>query len=176
MKNDSILIDFTHVADIWINELDKYTFPELCIRSSAASWSLGQVIMHLIKDANFYLEQITICAATNDNIYEEASPFAKKMFRNNGFPDEVIKGAPGNADIPQPDSKEQLKSLLENVKDEFKRVSILISKSLFRGKTKHPGLGYFNAGEWMQFAGMHFRHHLRQKKRIDEFLRISNQS
>jgi hypothetical protein len=34
-------------------------------------------------------------------------------------------------------------------------------------KNKHPGLDYFNANEWLQFAEMHLRHHLRQKKRID---------
>ena len=41
------------------------------------------------------------------------------------------------------------------------------------GKTRHPGLLYFNAVEWLQFAEMHLRHHFRQKKRIDEQLLIS---
>jgi hypothetical protein len=50
-------------------------------------------------------------------------------------------------------------------------VATLISESQFNGKTKHPGLGYFSAKEWLQFANMHFRHHLRQKKRIDVFLK-----
>ena len=27
------------------------------------------------------------------------------------------------------------------------------------GKTKHPGLNYFTAKEWLQFAEMHLRHH-----------------
>jgi hypothetical protein len=30
-----------------------------------------------------------------------------------------------------------------------------------------------NAREWFQFADMHFRHHLRQKKRIEKFLEIN---
>jgi hypothetical protein len=45
-----------------------------------------------------------------------------------------------------------------------------IPASPFKGRTRHPGLGYFDAAEWFRFAGMHFRHHARQKKRIDEFL------
>lgn len=53
-------------------------------------------------------------------------------------------------------------------------VEMLISKSPFKGKTKHPGLDYFSAIEWLQFAEMHLRHHLRQKKRIDHFLKIRN--
>jgi hypothetical protein len=39
------------------------------------------------------------------------------------------------------------------------------------GKSRHPGLGYFNAGEWLRFIEMHMRHHLRQKERIDAFLK-----
>jgi hypothetical protein len=39
------------------------------------------------------------------------------------------------------------------------------------GKTKYPGLNYFTAKEWLQFAGIHLRHHLKQKKRIDDFLK-----
>jgi hypothetical protein len=50
-------------------------------------------------------------------------------------------------------------------------VEKIISKTLFKGKTKHPGLNYFTAKEWLQFAGMHLRHHLKQKKRIDDFLK-----
>jgi hypothetical protein len=60
---------------------------------------------------------------------------------------------------------------LIKLKTEITTIGILISTSQFRGKTKHPGLNYFNANEWFQFAEMHFRHHLRQKKRIEEFLK-----
>jgi hypothetical protein len=38
------------------------------------------------------------------------------------------------------------------------------------GKTKHPGLGYFDAREWLGFAEMHMRHHIRQKERIEQCL------
>ena len=47
-----------------------------------------------------------------------------------------------------------------------------IANSKSKGKTKHPGLNYFNANEWLQFAEMHLRHHLKQEKRIEEFLKL----
>jgi hypothetical protein len=53
-------------------------------------------------------------------------------------------------------------------------MNVTILKSPFHGKTKHPGLGFFNANEWLQFAEMHLRHHLKQKERIEEFLKIRN--
>jgi len=97
------------------------------------------------------------------------------MFLNNYFPDEVLEGPPKSSHTLQPDNKEQLTNGLVNLKEELNNVGRLISTSLFNGKTKHPGLNYFNANEWLQFAEMHFRHHLRQKKRIDDFLKISVQ-
>jgi hypothetical protein len=94
------------------------------------------------------------------------------MLLNNEFPDEIIEGPPSNFFTPQSDSKEDLVNKLVNLKDEISKAARLISESSFKGKTKHPGLNYFNASEWYQFAHMHFRHHLRQKKRIEDFLKI----
>lgn len=162
--------DFNHVFDLWITALAHYDFPQLCAKPAVNSWSLGQVYMHLITDTNYFLEQIKICIATNDNEGEQASPDAKILFLNNEFPDVKIEGAPGNLDIPQPRNKEQLMDGLLNLKNEMNKVALQINTTPFKGKTKHPGLNYFNAADWLLFAEMHIRHHFRQKKRIDEFL------
>jgi DinB superfamily len=168
-----LIDDFNHTIDLWINELKKYDFIQLCAKPSPDTWSLGQVYMHLIENTDWFFEQAKICSSTNDNALKKASPDAKKMFLNNDFPDQVMEGPPSNADTPQPENKEQLISCLMNLKDEIKSVAILISTAPCKGKTKHPGLNYFNANEWFQFAEMHLRHHLRQKKRIDEFLKTN---
>lgn len=165
-----LLENFNHTINIWITALQQYHFSQLCTKPFEKSWSPGQLYLHLIEDTNYYIEQIKLCVSSNDNEMEETSQFAKTMFLNNDFPYEVIEGAPDNAFIQQPGSKEQLMNDLMNLKNEMNAVAILISKSPFKGKTKHPGLNYFNAEEWLQFAEMHFRHHLRQKKRIDDFL------
>ena len=167
--------DLDQSIDSWIKGLEQYDFIQLCAKPSPTSWSLGQVCMHLIENTNYYVDQIKMCVSTNDNIMGEASPEAKTMFLNNEFPDEVIEGPPENLDTPQPDNKEQLMRSLLNLKKDINHVEMLILNSPYRGKTKHPGLNYFDAREWFQFADMHFRHHLRQKKRIEMFLEITRQ-
>ena len=92
------------------------------------------------------------------------------MFERNGFPDEIIEGPPDNAFTAQPESKEDLFVRLQDLKAAFNELVPAMSISGMQGKTLHPGLKYFNAREWMKFAEMHFRHHLRQKNRIDAFL------
>lgn len=168
-----LLDDFNHTIAAYIIELDRYNLAQLCAKPSPTSWSLGQMYLHLIADTRFYLGQIKICISNNDHAEEQAAPHAKAMFARNEFPDEFIEGAPANALIPQPQSKEHLLNELLALKTEMNAVANLISGSPFRGKTKHPGLHYFSATEWLQFADMHFRHHLRQKKRIDDFLKAS---
>jgi DinB superfamily len=163
--------DFNQTPDNWIKELEKYSFAQLLAKPSPISWSLGQLYMHLIGATGYFVKQIKICTSNNDNINEEAFDNAKIMFRNDDFPDALLEGPPSNAKTPQPLSKEQLVTELTHLKNEIKNAEALISASQFKGKTKHFGLGYFTANEWLQFAEMHFRHHLRQKKRLDDFLK-----
>ena len=163
--------DFNHIIDHWIAQLDQYSFDQLCSKPSPNKWSLGQLYLHLLADTNYYIGQMEICVLSNDNAGGEAAPEARVMLLNNDFPDEVLEGSPNNALIPQPGSKEQLGNELVRLRADMNSMAERVSKSAFKGKTKHPGLGYFNADEWLQLAEMHFRHHLRQKRRIDEFLK-----
>lgn len=168
-----LIEDFNQTLDSWIKELDQYSFTQLLAKPSETSWSLGQMYMHLIDVTIDYFEEAQICASTNDNINKEATATGKAMLRNSEFPDEIIEGPPSNADTPQPFSKKQIRDGLFQLKNELIKVKKLLAKNQLKGKTKHIGLGYFNANEWLQFAEMHFRHHLRQKKRLDGFLKTN---
>ena len=163
--------EFNRTIDSWINALDHYSFDQLCMQPAPGSWSLGQVYMHLIDATGYFITQVNTCLSNNDNMTESASPAAIRMFSNNEFPDKILEGPPSNALTPQPVSKQQLLTGLLNLQDEITAISIRISESPSKGKTKHPGLHYFNAREWLQFAEMHFRHHVRQKQRIDDYLK-----
>jgi hypothetical protein len=163
--------DLTHCLDRWIKELDQYRFAQLSFKPTATAWSLGQLYVHLIQATHFFIKQIHICVTNNDNISDEAFAEARAMFSNNDFPDVLLDGPPSNATTPQPDSKERLLAGLTGLKDEIKKAEGLIAQSQFKGKTKHFALGYFTASEWMQFAEMHCRHHFRQRKRLDNYIR-----
>ena len=159
-----------HTIDIWIEVFQQKKFQQLCAQPAINSWSLGQLGIHLIEATGFYLQQIEICISTNDNANEDMLPAAKQLFQNNELPDVLIEGPPTNAATPQPASKEALLQGLTDLKEKIKTLEILIATSSFKGKTKHPGLHYFTAKEWLQFADMHLRHHLKQLKRIETFL------
>lgn len=167
-----IIDQFNDTIDIWIAELQQYRFDELLAKPDAGSWSVGQVFVHVIEDTKYYIGQIAFCLNKGEYVSEKMSESAKTMFLNNEFPDKKIKGDPFiSENVQQPISKQQLREKMLELKQEMGLMwNRLISTDRI-GKAKHPGLGYFSGTEWVQYADMHLRHHLRQKERIDHFLR-----
>jgi hypothetical protein len=164
------LKDFNVSIDYWIDELSRYDLDKLLIQPAPGQWSLGQLYHHLIDDTEFYLQQIGICFSGTQDQAEQAKAPAQRMFQENTFPDIRITGAPDHATMPQPSGSDMLMDKLIAIRKQMNLFADKFPQSATFGKTKHPGLGYFSAAEWLQFAAMHFRHHLRQKIRIDAFL------
>ncbi len=168
-----LIDDFNRTIDIWIEAIKQYNCDQLCKQPDAKSWSLGQVCMHLASDTNWFIEQIKICLSNNNNGDETMLAFAQTMFLNNSFPDEQLTN-PANANMPQPTGKEVLLQFFINLKKDMNDAATKIAHSKSAGKTKHPGFNYFNAGEWLQFAEMHLRHHLKQKEKIEKHLKLKS--
>jgi hypothetical protein len=162
--------DMNSSIENWIQFVEANNFERLIRQPSADSWSLGQVVVHLIEQTEYFVKQMTICNCSNENDLESMTPAGITMFKQHAFPDMIINGPASNALTPQPHSKEELLTSLNLIKTEMDRMGMTISASHFKGKTKHPGLGYFSAAEWWQFTDMHFRHHIRQRERIVKYL------
>jgi len=168
-----MLIDqFNKTIDDWISSLDQYSFNELLRKPDPGSWSIGQVYMHLVNETRYYISRVEDCLATNDHATEKMKEAGVTMLSNNAFPDARIKGEPDSiAKIQQPLSQSKLRQEMLALKTAMNDLWKRMLKQPTAGKTMHPGLGYFNAMEWFQFAEMHLRHHFRQKNRIEKGIR-----
>src|SRR5258708_1659600 len=163
-KADALLGQFNATIDKWIISLDDYTLEMLCRNPQIQSWSLGQVYNHIIDDTKYFIEQMRICLSTNANSEKEMHKDAKTMLVNNEFPDILMEGPSTNSNIRQPQRKDELLQSLVFIKGEVNNIFFAADHERSSGKTRHPGLLFFNALEWLQFAEMHMRHHFRQKK------------
>jgi hypothetical protein len=165
-----MLIDqFHETIDDWISSLDRYSLAELLFKPGPESWSIGQVYMHLLNETRYYIMQMEECLTTDEHAGETMKEAGVTMFTNNAFPDARIKGEPGSiAKIQQPSGLVQLKQEMVELKKDMNQIWEKILRQQTNGKTRHPGLGYFNSKEWFQFAEMHLRHHLRQRSRIEK--------
>ena len=169
-KVDILLQQFNTTLGEWIAFLNDYTLDQLCWKPASDSWSLGQVYMHLTDDTAYFVGQMRTAIASTSNGEKGMHLDAGAMFKAGSFPDTMIEGPATNLPIRQPENKVEILQRLEAIEIEVNRLFAGFNEQKAIGKTGHPGLGYFNALEWLQFAEMHLRHHFRQKKRIDQKL------
>jgi len=168
-RSDIVFRQFNTTIDWWISWLHHYTFEALCRQPEKGQWSLGQVYTHIIADTNYFIEQMKAAIADDVNSEKEMHADAKAMFARDAFPDMQLSN-PFPESVKQPRTKEGLQQGLLKIKAEVGRLFKLYDFSAFAGKSLHPGLLFFSALEWLQFADMHMRHHFMQKKKIDSVL------
>lgn len=82
-----------------------------------------------------------------------------------------IKVPPSDAYTPkQPAGIQEMKAGLAHLLEAVRETGRALEGAAEAQLTRHPALGALNAREWFQLIEMHFRHHLRQKRRLDQFL------
>jgi DinB superfamily len=161
------------VAEKWMNSLDSYSEEQLYKKPSELEWSIGQVYVHLLKSSQFFhLAQVKKCLESDENSKESKKMPGKISFFLGSFPPIKIKVPPSPQYTPsQPTSRQELKDLYISLKKDMDEMAKAVNSTNKSGKTEHPAFGFCNAKEWYQMVEMHFRHHLRQKERIDQFLK-----
>lgn len=165
-----MIAEFNKTIQQWIAFLDDYSFETLLRKPRPGAWSMGQLYIHLLVSTEFFIEQAKKAAATDRHHDKSMHEDAKRMFAANSFPPMILEGPDNDSNITQPESKEEIVLRLNRIKHDIGSFDVAFDETRPAGKTRHPGLLYFSATEWLQFAEMHLRHHFLQKKRIDTFL------
>ena len=165
------IIKFNETIDMWIDELSRFTIGQLKIKPDERSWSLGQLYNHLVEETNWYNSQLEKTLGNEINIDKMTSDPAKILFNRGSFEDVRIQSDPLISDnVKQPTTVANLKSEMEQLRKDTNEIWRKIINTSKYGKSEHPGLGFLNCFEWIQYSEMHMRHHFKQKKRIENFL------
>lgn len=162
----------THeTIDYWMDEFKRYSFEQITAKPSEDSWSLGQVGIHLCMSAKgFFFKNAEKCLNKDGVQKGKGKSFSGHIiYTLRMFPPVKYEMPKQVAVVPkQPESKEQLIAKFEEVKQLASAYIKRIPESDPALKIKHPFLGWLNTAEWIQLCNIHFRHHLRQKKRIEQ--------
>lgn len=172
-NTNTVLEQFNATIVVWIASLDQYTLEMLCRKPHPGAWSMGQMYKHIMDDTGYFVQQAKAALLSSEHSEQGMHEDAKAIFANNGFPDAMLTGPATNESVPQPQTKEELLQGLTIIKAEVNQLYNTADVESATGKTRHPGLLFFSAAEWLRFAEMHMRHHFRQKKRIDDSLTAS---
>ena len=163
--------NFNDTIDIWIKELSRFTIEQLKVKPDDKSWSLGQLYEHLIEETNWYNGQIEMTLGNEKNSNKMTSDVAKVLLKRGSFENKRFQGDPLiSENVKQPTSIAKLKSDLEGLKQNTNEIWVKMNNASKYGKSEHPGIGFLNCFEWIQYSEMHMRHHIKQKKRIENFL------
>ena len=169
----SILSQFEKTAGVWLASLSQYSEEQFAKKPNADSWSIGQVYNHLVVSARLYhLQQIAQCIKGKHTELNVRKKFPGKLtFFLGSIPPMRIKVPPSETYTPkQPPNIETMKTSLEKLIKIMRETEQKLSGASEIPKTAHPAFGFLNAREWFHMIEMHFRHHLRQKIRLDRFL------
>lgn len=161
------------LSKYWLKELDFYGANQFKKKVNSTSWTIGQIYDHLlVYSQEVHIKAIQECLQTKDTTVNKEGKSLKGMiqFAAGGYLPLKYKSNPYK-EPSQPLSTEK-------VKDDFYRFLKIVYKIAKEidykkptKKVKHPSLGYLSAEEWFQLIEMHFRHHVRQKKKLDHEVR-----
>lgn len=172
MTVQAIADRFFHTLDTWEKALDGYTMEELTRQPDPDSWSVGQVYLHLTGSAErYHLRRLDQCLEDMSHADEPMDPRVVPFFAAGELPDIRVKVPPSpQYTPPQPERKAQLREKIDWMRAAMQAAAEKLAKDPPSGKAAHMAYGYLNAAEWFELIDMHFRHHLRQKARLDVFL------
>lgn len=159
------------IIDYWISEYQRYDWEQVLAKPSEKEWSLGQVGIHLWMSAKgFFFKRAEQCLNGEETVKGKGKNFSGHIiFTLRMFPPAKYEMPSSVAVIPkQPESRELLIARLEEIKVLARDFIKRIPQSDPTQKLRHPFLGYLNTAEWISLCNIHFRHHLRQKKRIEQ--------
>ncbi|MGN6646802.1 MAG: DinB family protein [Cytophaga sp.] len=156
------------LAKYWLKELDFYGTNQFKKKVTEKSWTIGQIYDHLlIYSQEVHIKAIQECLAQKDTNSKEGKSFK-------GFFQFLFKGYMPFKYKSNPYKEPGQPLSTEKVKDDFYRFLKLVYKTAKEidykkptAKVKHPSFGYLSAEEWFALIEMHFRHHLRQKNKLD---------
>ncbi|MFC7439584.1 DinB family protein [Laceyella putida] len=172
MKTKQILEEAIDMIQYYLKEMDQYTPTQFTWKPSEDEWSLGQMMNHLIDAAyGLQLGAIAKCADDEAVTHGQKTEVGERVYQEGVFPSIRIKLPNDPRFVPEnPNDKEEIKVKLLQLQEKLKEVEPLLVAIPTERTVKHRWLGELNAHEWFQLIPMHFRHHLRQKERIDQML------
>ncbi|MNW25177.1 DinB superfamily protein [compost metagenome] len=175
-----VLAAFEATVERYIMELDSLGLEQLRSKPDEETWSIGQMYVHLIQSAQYlHLQYVDQCLASGEETWMpmgQKTEQGKAVFESGSFPPIQIRVPASPQYTPrQPENKEQLLEGLRSVVERMKHTEPGLIQALEEHKIVHPSLGALHAQEWFLLIEMHYRHHLLQLARLQEFLQSNAQ-
>lgn len=173
MDNKKYYKQFEKIGLYWLHSLENYNDEPFLDKPDKSSWSLGELYDHLSNGTiDGHLKKFHDCIEQKNGSLKGKRKFKGKMlFLFGSIPNKKIKNPNHETKPPvQPENVKEAKNNMIKLLKHMNDAGQLIGASNPKYKTEHRLFGYLNAEEWYKLIGMHFKHHLKQKKKLDKRL------
>lgn len=173
MDSKKIYKQFEKIGLYWLHSLDNYNDEPFLDKPDEKEWSLGQLYEHLSNGTiEYHLKMLHDAIDQKGGVLKGKKKFkGKVLFWFGAIPNKKIKSPKHESHPPrQPESVKDAKNSMIKLLKAMNDTSKLIPKANLDYKTEHRLFGYLNAMEWYKLIEFHFKHHLKQKKRLDKRL------
>jgi len=170
---NTLFYQFEKTSRFWLVSLNDYTEEQFARKPDEAQWSIGLVYYHLvIGTEHFHLRACRKCLKHGGEVIEGGKTLLGKIvFLFGSFPPVRFHFPPSERYTPkQPQNRAEMREGLLKLIETMRALAPQLDHASPVQKWKHPTFGMLNAVEWYRLIEMHFRHHLRQKARLDKFL------
>ncbi len=126
--------------------------------------------IHVIEVAKEYIGHIETCSKASRDEPEGKTEDGTKALAEKEWPNIRVKLEESPNATKNPESMDEIIAGLEQVLEKLALWERFADEANPACKVRHGWFGWLNAREWFEMVGMHSRHHLRQKARLDEKL------
>ncbi|PST84026.1 hypothetical protein C7T94_04625 [Pedobacter yulinensis] len=169
MRTDKICRQLGALLETYQQVLQHLPAEEFSRRPFSGGWSRSEVFWHILDATHLSLQTARDCAEGHGKV--RRTPLATRIILFFGsLPPGRYKMPAMLASRSRSCSAHEAQKLLDRVLSELKRLCPELKKADPAVKTRHPRLGYLNAGQWLRFAWIHLKHHEKQLQRISRSL------
>ncbi|MEC0125412.1 DinB family protein [Paenibacillus pabuli] len=164
--------DFELTLERYLQELELMNDAQLSYKPSEMDWSVGQMYQHLIQSAmKLHLANVRLCISADEKTVKKTdqgkTEAGEVIFAQGSFPPIRIQVPASPEYTPlQPNGRESIIQGFSEVRDEMRRMEVLLQGTTLESTLPHPRFGGLNAEEWFVLVEMHYRHHLLQLERL----------
>jgi hypothetical protein len=166
-------------VEYFLDQLEGIEEEQLFSKPSEEEWSLGQLYVHLIQSTRNMSSSIELCReGTHESVVigGTRSSNGDAVILNGGFPDIRIHVPPSPFYTPQqPKSKAELAEGLRVIVLHMREIEPTLGDIPVERTLIDPNFGGLSAVDWFHLAAFHFRHHLKQLRRLLQFAGVATQ-
>lgn len=149
-----------HATPRFADELEAQCNGKLALHAPQISkWTFGQQLEHLFRSSHYVIDRLQE-SMTPDHASDSLGPWGHSLMVAGFIPRGMFPTIPQL--VPGAGTMAEIEPLRQSLRERLAAVDwSLVQIKASPGKSKHPRMKWMTSSQWMFFADVHHRHHLR---------------